>query len=697
VSELLDTHEIGTDRERLDGRAKVTGAAVYAMEHPADDVAHVHIVQATIAKGRITALHTADAEVVPGVLAVLTHRNAPRLGSTDDAELAVLQGDEVAFRGQIVAAVIAESSEAARQAAGLVRVDYAVEDHDVELRADHPDLYAPEQVNAGHETDTSQGDVDALLASAPVVVDHTYVTPPEFNNPMEPHATTARWTDEGLHLFDSTQGVHSVRTTLAPVLGLEPEQIRVEAPYVGGGFGSKGLPHANVVLAAMAARTVKGRPVRLALTRQQMFSLAGHRTPTIQRVALAADTDGTLQAIVHEAVVHTSTVKEFAEQAAVPMRMLYASPSRRTSHRVAPLDVPVASWMRAPGECPGMFAPEVALDELAEALAMDPVELRVHNDTQVDPENDKPFSSRHLVECLHEGARRFGWQPGPPGTRRRREGRWSVGAGVASSVYPVLSQAGSTARIRTGASGRFSVQIGAVDIGTGAWTALAQIAADALGVPIECVDIEIGDTSLPKARVAGGSTGTGSWGSAIVAAARELRARYGHRPPLGVEVEGRSVDPDNDEFSTYGFGAMFAEARVDADTGEVRVPRMLGVFGVGRVVNPRTARSQLRGGMTMGLSMALHEHGVLDPRTGHVVNHDLAEYHIATNADVPAIEVHWLDERDEHVNPMGTKGIGEIGIVGSAAAIANATYDATGVRVRQLPITADGFVLADVG
>jgi xanthine dehydrogenase YagR molybdenum-binding subunit len=377
--------------------------------------------------------------------------------------------------------------------------------------------------------------------------------------------------------------------------------------------------------------------------------------------------------------------------------MLYAAPARRTSHRLAALDVPVPSWMRAPGECPGMFAPEVALDELALALGMDPVELRVRNEPDADPQNGRPFSSRNLVGCLAEGARRFGWRPGAPGSRRRREGARLVGQGVASSVYPVHNQAGSSARVRAQPGGRYSVQIGAVDIGTGAWTALTQIAADALAVPVGQVDLEIADTALPRARVAGGSTGTASWGSAIVVAARALRARHGDRPPPGASADGRSDEPETDSFSSYAFGAQFAEVSIDADTGEVRVPRLVGVFAAGRIVNPRTARSQLVGGMTMGVSMALHEEGVLDRRTGHVVNHDLAEYHVATIADVPLIEVAWLDEHDPHVNPMGTKGVGEIGIVGTAAAVANAAFDATGIRVRDLPVTAERFLVGPAG
>jgi xanthine dehydrogenase YagR molybdenum-binding subunit len=483
--------------------------------------------------------------------------------------------------------------------------------------------------------------------------------------------------------------VHPARKALCAVLGLPEERVRVVCPFVGGGFGSKGTPHANVVLAAMAARAVPGRPVKLALTRQQMFSLAGYRTPTIQRVQLAADRTGHLSAIAIDVVEQTSRIKEFAEQTGVPTRMMYAADNRRTTHRLAALDVPVPSWMRAPGECPGMFGPEVAMDELAESLGVDPVELRVRNDPEVDPETGMPWSSRHLVECLREGARRSGWHDRDPRPAVRRDGRWLVGTGVASSVYPTMRQAQSTATIRY-EDGRYVAEIGAADLGTGAWTVLPQIAADALGVPVEDVDVRIGDTAYPVASVAGGSSGTNTWGSAIVVAARAFRDKFGGSPSDGDAADGDVDQADtDDQHATYAFGAQFAEARVDVDTGEIRVPRLLGVFAAGRIINPRTARSQFIGGMTMGLSMALHENAAWDPRVGQVANHDLAEYHVAANADVTSIEAHWLDEHDPYVNAMGSKGIGEIGIVGTAAAVSNAVWHATGVRVRDLPVTLD--------
>jgi xanthine dehydrogenase YagR molybdenum-binding subunit len=448
-----------------------------------------------------------------------------------------------------------------------------------------------------------------------------------------------------------------------------------------------------VILAAMAARLAGGRPVKLALTRQQMFSCVGYRTPTIQRIRLGADTDGRLTAISVDVLEQTSRIKEFAEQTALPARHMYAAPNRSTTHRLAALDVPVPSWMRAPGECPGMFALEVAMDELATACGLDPIELRIRNEPELDPDSGKPFSSRNLVACLREGARRFGWRSRDAGPRTREDGGWLVGTGVAASTYPVHALPGSAATIRFEEDGRYRVEIGAADIGTGTWTTLAQIAADALGVEFADIDLRIGDTALPPASVAGGSSGMNSWGSTIVDTARAFRDKYGPDPDAGDEAGGTMPDnPDQDRFAMRAFGAQFAEVRVHADTGEIRVPRLLGVFAAGRIINPRTARSQFLGGMTMGLSMALHEHSVLDERFGHVVNHDFAEYHIATSADVPAIDVTWIDERDPHVNPLGTKGIGEIGIVGTAAAIANAAYHATGIRVRDLPVTADRFL-----
>ncbi|GDY28416.1 xanthine dehydrogenase family protein molybdopterin-binding subunit [Gandjariella thermophila] len=688
---LIEPKSIGAPLERLEGHAKVTGTAPYAAEHLAADTAHLHPVQATVARGRITGMDTTAAEALDGVLAVLTPGNAPRLAPGDDPELAVLASDEVAYRGQIIAAAVAETTEIARQAADLVRVSYAELPHDVELRADSAGLYAPEVVNPTYPTDTTEGDPDGALAAAAVTVDRTYTTPMEHNNPMEPHATVALWARDTLTLYESTQWPHGVRDTIARLFGLATDQVRVIAPYVGGGFGSKTI-HANTVLAAMGARAVPGRPVSFALTRQQMFSLVGYRTPTIQRIRLGAGADGRLTAIAHDVVEQTARLKEFAEQTAVATRSMYAAPNRRTTHRLAALDVPAPTWMRAPGECPGMFALECAMDEMAIACGLDPIEFRVRNEPEIDPETGLPFSSRNLIRCLREGADRFGWRRRDPTPGVRREDGWLLGTGVAASTFPVFRLPGSAATVRRLAGGRYRVQIDAVDIGTGAWTSLAQIAADALDVPPDAVDLRIGDSALPPGSVAGGSSGTTSWGSAIVDAARTFREKFPD-PEEGDEAGGATPDnPDLERFAMHAYGAQFAAVRVHADTGEVRVPRMLGVFAAGRIINPRTARSQFIGGMTMGLSMALHEDSVMDVRFGQVANHDFAGYHIASNADVRSIDAIWIEEEDPHVNPMGSKGIGEIGIVGAAAAVANAAYHATGVRVRDLPLTPEKFL-----
>lgn len=692
----LETRAIGRSLERLDGRAKVTGTATYAYEHVLPDPAYVHPLQATVARGRVAMIDPGPAEAVEGVLAVLTHHNAARLADTADAELAVLQSDEVAFRGQFIGAVVADSPEVAQHAASLVDVVYEQQPHDTELRTEPAGLYRPEKINPAHPADTEEGDAEGALATAHVTLDETYRTPMEHNNPMEPHTCVAVWETAGgtgatpqLTLYDSTQWAHAVSNTLARVFGLQSERVRVISPHVGGGFGSKGLPRAHNVLAVLAAQFTGGRPAKLALTRQQMFCLAGHRTPTVQRVRLGADAGGRLTAVCHDVVEHTSRIKEFAEQTAVCTRMMYASPHRRTSHRLAALDIPVPSWMRAPGEAPGMFATEVAMDELALACGLDPIELRVRNEPGSDPESGRPWSGRHLVECLRTGADRFGWERrAAAGTRR--EGEWLVGMGVASSVYPFYGGPGSVAEIERSADGGYAVRIAAVDLGTGTWTTLTQIAADALECPVGAVRLEIGDTALPTATVAGGSAGMHAWGSTVVAAARAFRAQHGRDPAPGARTRSEMpANPDQERYAGHSFGAQFAEARVHVDTGEIRVPRMLGVFSAGRVINPRTARSQFIGGMTMGLSMALFEESILDHGTGHVVNHDFAQYHIPTSADVCDIEATWLDVPDLHANPMGAKGIGEIGIVGSPAAVVNAVHNATGIRVRDLPVTPD--------
>src|SRR5437763_1569435 len=428
---------VGQPVNRIDGPKKVTGTAAYAFEHSPDDVTYAFPVQSTIAKGRIVSIDASAAQAIPGVIAVLTHENAPRLNPQIEAELAVLQSDAVAYRGQFVALVVAETLEVARQAAEAVVVRYEEQPHSVMLRADSSDLYKPDHVNPAYETDTTSGDVEAALASAAFSIDHTYTTPAYHNNPLEPHATIARWSSDGVTLYDSNQGSHMTRDRVAQVFGLEPERVRVISPYVGGGFGSKGATHPHVILTVMAAQVV-GRPVKFALTRQHMFAVAGYRTPTIQRIRLGADNDGRLTTIVHDVVEQTSTIEEFAEQTALPTRMMYAAPNRLTTHRLARLDVPTPAWMRAPGECPGMYALESAMDELATACGLDTIELRIRNEPVVDPETGHPFSSRNLVACLREGAERFGWQSRDPAPGTRREGRWLVGTGVAASTYPAL-------------------------------------------------------------------------------------------------------------------------------------------------------------------------------------------------------------------------------------------------------------------
>ncbi len=511
---------------------------------------------------------------------------------------------------------------------------------------------------------------------------------------MEPHSASAHWDGETLTLWDSTQAVHAVAKTLAPMLGLEVEQVRVRAPYVGGGFGSKGLPHSPEVAAALAAMSVPGRWVRLAITRQQMFAMTGYRSQSRSKVRLSAEPDGRLLAVEHDAVAPSARLKEFVEQTSTISRMMYAAPSRRTTHRAAALDVNVPSWMRAPGEMPGSFASEVAMDELAVACDVDPVDLRVRNEPAVDPETGNPWNDRRLVECLEQGAERFGWSDRPPEPRATTDGDWLVGTGVAASTYPTLWMPGNAARIESRAGGRYAVGIGAVDIGTGARTVLQQIAADALGVPTSAIDLAIGDTSLPAATVAGGSAGTGSWGTAIVQTAQQFRADHGDDPAPGLHTQTTAESyPDMEGHALHSFGAVFAEVRVDRWTGEVRVSRLHGTYSVGRIVNPTTARSQLLGGLIMGLSVALHEEAVRDPRFGHVVTQDLATYHVAAHADVPPdLDARWLEETDTLATPFGGRGVGEIGIVGTAAAIANAAWHATGVRVRDLPVTADLFV-----
>ena len=688
MSDLLRASAIGTPRVRLDGPDKVRGRAPYAYEHPVDSPLHLYPLCSSIPRGRVTAIDAAAALALDGVAHLLTHEDAHRLADTGDGELAILQDDRIGFRGQYLGAVLADTPETARHAADLVTVTTEAAPHDADFRHDHPEVRAPE----GGADDVEDGDVEAALAAAEIVVDQRYSTPLEHNNPMEPHTTIARWDGEELTLWTSTQGVHPARQTLAPMLGIEPEQLRIISPHVGGGFGSKGVPHADMMLTALAARAVPGRAVKYAVSRQHMFALTGYRPATTQHFRIGARRDGSITAFALDAVSSSSRTKEFPEQAIKPSRQMYAGEHRRITQRVLPLDIAVPSWMRAPGEAPGMVGLEIAMDELALACGLDPIELRVRNEPELDPDTGLPFNQRRLIDCLREGAARFGWAERDPRPRARREGGWLIGTGVASATYPASRQPGSQARIRHTA-GTFEVSIGAADLGTGTWTALTQVAADALEVDPEQIALRIGDTALPNATVAGGSTGLASWSAAVMAAAQTFRREHGSAPADGVDAIGEAAEnPAEEQYAMHSYGAHFAQVSIQEDTGEIRLDRMLGMFSAGRIINPRTARSQFLGGMTMGAGMALHEKGELDPRFGHVVNHDLAEYHVPVNADIRHLEAHWLDEEDPQAGPLGARGIGEIGIVGAAAAIANAAHHATGVRVRDLPVFGSDFL-----
>jgi xanthine dehydrogenase YagR molybdenum-binding subunit len=688
---------VGTSHTRIEGRDKVTGEARYSGEIPFTDLTHGWLALSTIARGRISSMEVDDVLAMPGVLAVLHHGNAPHLEELHgmlgpDPTTQLFQNDRVPHVGWPVAMVVAETPEQAREAAESLVVHYEQEPHDVAFSSQHPGVYTPSDASAEVEL----GDADAELAASAFVVDEEYTTPEEHHNAMEPHAAVARWDNGRLEVVDSNQGPTWVAQDIATLFSLDPESVRVRSEHVGGAFGSKGSIRPHTVLAVMAATNIS-RPVRVVLTRRQMFSLVGYRSPTAQRVRLGADTDGRLRVLDHQGVCLTSTIHEFVETSAAIGRVLYPADAHHTASRVVRLDVPTPRWMRGPGEAPGSFALESAFDELAEKSGVDPIALRVRNEAETGPVSGLPFSSRNLLSCYEEGARRFGWAERDPRPGVTREGRWLLGTGMAAATYTAGIMR-STATATAEADGTFTVRIAASDIGTGARTALTQVAADALDVPVERVRMRIADSDFGHAMLAGGSMGTSSWSWAIVAAVDELRGRLvpgGDIPPEGITARGNTEEAISalSKQERHSFGAQFAEVAVDVTTGEVRVRRMLGMFAAGRVVNPLTARSQLIGGMTWGLSMALHEEAIRDAATGGHVNADLAGYHFASNADVPLIEADWVEETDPR-GPTGVKGLGEIGIVGAAAAIANAVWHATGVRHRALPIRPDRVITA---
>lgn len=684
------TGAVGTARPRIEGRLKVTGAARYAADVALPGLAHGWMVTATISRGRISTIDTSAALGMPGVLGVLDHRDAPRLNPEagnyfgPDGSLQLLQDDVIPYAGWPIALVVAENLEQARAAARAVRVDYDVQLHDVSLYLDHP-ASRPASTAFGPEADT--GDVDAELAASAVVVDERYRTPEESHCAMEPHAATAWWDNGHLYAVDSNQGAFSVSQVLAALWSIDRDRVHVRAEHVGGGFGGKGPCGPQMILAAMAGQRFE-RPVRVSLTREQVFEATSARPPTDQQVRIGADADGRLRAVHHRAAYALSPLAEYIEWCTEQAKILYAAPAIRTQLTAVPLDILPPASMRGPGATPGSFALESAMDEVAQRLGMDPLELRLRNQPTVAPVSGRPFSSRRLISCLQEGARRFGWAGRDRQPRSRREGPLLIGTGLAATsfsagVFP------SVASITAEVDGTFTVGIDASDIGTGARTALTAVAADALGVDTERIRIRIGDSDLGMAWGAGGSRGTTSWSFAIVEAARKLRESLDDPArPVTATVDTTPLINWQPDRERQTFSGVFAEVTVDPATGEVRVRRLLGMFAVGRVINPMLARSQVIGGMIMGLSMALHEESVRDPGTGRQVNGDFAGYHISAHADVPDIEADFVPDYEPQ-DPSGFNGLGEIGTAGTAAAIANAVWHATGVRHRTLPIRLD--------
>ena len=715
---------IGKPIDRVEGRQKVTGQTPYAHDVPEGDKAVVgFIVEATIAKGTVADIDASQAEKAEGVLMVMTHKNAPRQGAWGPIDAKdryaraspQLASNKVEHYGQAVAFVVAYTFEQARSAARLIRIKYDAQAGEYEMapllaKAEKP----PDQ--PGQKTDTAVGNFESAFGNAAVKVDSRYTTPAHSHAQMEPHATVAVWDGDNVTLYCAAQLLMSAQKAVASTLQIPTERVRIVSRYIGGGFGGKLPIYGDVMLSAMAARALR-RPVKTVLTRQQMFHFTTHRSDTIQRVRLGASSDGRLSAIGHDAWSNSARFDNFVENSALQTRSLYAAPNRVTTHRSVKLDLPITDSTRAPGEAVGMLALEQAMDELAEKLNLDPIELRLRNEPTQHPELDIPYSTRQLVACMREGARRFGWDKRSAKPAARQDGRWMVGMGMAAAIRDNLLMR-SKCKVSLNRQGVLTVRMAMTDIGTGSYTVLSQVAAEMMGLPIEKVVMELGDTDFPETPGSGGSWGAASAGSGLFDACTNLREKLarklGVEPAqasfaqghisgagksdsigalagvLGMEAGGEIKKGDMDKkFSQHGFGAHFAEVAVNMDTGETRVRRMLGVFAAGRILNEKTARSQALGGMIWGVGAALHEDTVVDKRFGEFVNHDLAEYHVPAHADIPAIEVVFLPEVDDKANPLKIKGVGELGICGAGAAVANAVYNACGVRVREYPLTLD--------
>ena len=702
---------IGNPLARPEGPLKVSGRATYAAEETPTNLATGFLVRATITKGRVTGVDAAAVESMPGVLGVFRDKRFVRNPAQGMAnESPVQDPDTIAYLGQPIALVVAESFEQARHAAQNLKVTYAEEAGSVDPES--PDA----KVEKPDAQQLDQGDMDAAIRDAAASVDATYTTPAHTSAPMEPHASLAEWKDDDLTLRGSYQMLKFNRNELADALGIDPKRVRILSPYVGGGFGSKLGIAPEAVSAAIAAKEL-GRPVRVVMSRQQVFEGTMRRSETRQRVRLAADAEGRLTGLEHDSRVSSLFDESFSEPVQQATHFLYGGENRRYVSEIVRLNRTCAGSVRAPGEAVGMLALENALDELAEKLDMDPVELRLRNIPDRHPEEDIPYSAHGLGQCLREGAERFGWKDRNAKPRQRREGEWLVGVGMATAAR-TNSLMESKARVTLRPDGTALVETDMTDIGTGTYAILGQIAGEMLGLPVEKVEVRLGDTDYPPASGSGGSWGAQSSGSSVFLACESLREEIAkklgcevgeltlkdgtatganHRKPLaelvGAEemvAEGH-IEPGKmaDEYAQAGYGAHFAEVAVNTVTGETRVRRMLGVFALGRVLNEKTARSQCHGGMIWGIGTALTEEIMHDPRDGHIVNRDLAEYHMPVNLDVPALDVHFIDERDDQANPIQAKGIGELGISGAGAAITNAIYNACGVRIRDYPATLD--------
>jgi len=735
------TRYIGKEMSRVDGVAKVTGRAKYAAEFKAPNLAYGFIVLGTVAKGTIKAIDTRDAEAAAGVIRVLTHLNAPKLGPktvTEDApprgaqeerdkSFRALQSDRIYFNAQPVALVIAETYEQARHAARLVKVSYNAEQHQTDTEA----VRARARVPTTRAAPPPRGNPEEAMSRAPVKVEAEYRIPIEHHNPMEPHAAVAVWQGDKLTIFDKSQEVYGDRAHLASAFGVPEENVQVISPFVGGAFGSSLRPNYYPALTAMAAREIK-RPVKVVYTRTQMFTGHGYRPYTIQKIALGAEATGKLTAMIHEAVHNTSTFEEFNDNTTGFTRQVYACPNLHAPLKITETDLNTPTWMRAPGAVSGIFALECAMDELAYALKIDPLELRLINYAEVDPESGKPFSSKELRECYRLGAEKFGWKDRKFEPRSMRDGRLLVGWGTATGIWGAF-QRPATARITLRADGTAHVTSATSDIGPGTYTVMTMIAAEYLGLKLEQVKFELGDTKFPRAPSQGGSQTTASVGSAVHGAALAVTAkllalanREASSPLKGAAaadaemLDGRlrlksaplrfvsvsevmrrnglneitetfesKPSPEREKYSTWAHGAQFVEVKVDPDLGTVRVTRAIEVTACGRVMNTKASHSQEIGGVVWGIGMALTEATEIDHRYGRIMNPNLQHYHVPVNADVHEVETIFVEEDDRVVNALGVKGMGELGMVGIPAAIANAVFHATGRRIRELPITPD--------